>query len=308
MPYRYYSYPIWGLSIAILMVKSRGRLVRLKLGRTTGLIGCFFLCSVIMATLVGGKSLFSAIHIIGWQLAVLLFWYLFINFTGRTFVDGMLFGWLSAVLLALLALFVGAYTKYIGPISLPGLTFVHPISEITNLPYPQLISWFTSPNYTGAFFLYGFMGCFFCYALVENKAMKRCFVFFAFVLTIGMGLAASRSALLAGGVFLGVLGMSLLKLTAKNIRRLAKIIVFVLVLLLLIFATDAGEAILKTARLDKPIITVAPGQIEFGNREGVWSSAWHIFVTGSLIEKIVGIGPDGIVAIARLRIVAGCEF
>jgi len=290
-PYYIYSYPILALALAYLFFVAKSFHFKFYLGIFPTIFGWFFLCSILMASIIGGQGYFSAVHVVSWHIGIMMFWFLFHARMRCNPMNCIVIGWLSVLVLAMAALLVGLYIQFIGPISFGGLTFKQPLYR--GFPYQRLISWFQSPNRTGPYFLYGLMGCVFLLHWAKSKTHRLFLIASAISLTIGIFLSGSRSAIGASAIFLLV---SFFSSVALSLRRLFVVLLVAVSLIGLFITTDIGHNLASVARIDHSWIYIEESdiQIQIHGRSHVWERAFDVLKLASPIQQILGMGPGAI--------------
>jgi|GEM_PF-3701288 len=288
--YHIYHYPILALAISYLFFVHRSYRLKFSFGIFPTVFGWFFLCAILMASIAGGYGYFSAIHVVFWHLGVMLFWYLFYSRTRRHLMNGIVMGWLSVVIVALAALLVGLFIQFVGAFSLGGLTFEQPLYR--GFPYQRLISWFQSPNRTGPFFLYGFMGCVFLLHWANSRMHNQFLIISAIGLAIGIFLSGSRSAIGALAIFLII---PLCFSVVSSFHRLFVVLLVTVSLVGIVIATDIGQYLVSNALTGRSWILMEESSIQIHGRSHVWDRAIEVFNSASPIQQMLGMGPGTII-------------
>lgn len=295
-PYHILHYPLVAFSILYFLVAGhiqRRPLLRFRLTAAVIFSGGFFFYALLMSAIIGNRGYFSAIHIFGWHTAILLFWMLFQNYVGHSPINGIVASWLSVVILALLSLIIGLYIRHVGILSLGPVIFAQPMRN--EIEYARLISWFSSPNRTGPFLMYGLIGCVFIMPWINSRLQKGVLWFIAVILGAGILLVASRSAIFSAMTFLFVVSLFHLPKTLLRAHNVILTLLLVGGLTSIVVVTDIGPGLLAISRLDEPVFDYQGGVIVIDNRYAVFARAIDEYIDAHPIQKIWGIGPGGVI-------------
>ena len=289
-PYHIYHYPVLALAILYLFFVNKSYRLKFNFGIFPTVFGWFFLCAILVASIAGGYGYFSAIHVVSWHLGVILFWYLFFSRSKRHPINGIAIGWLSVVIVALAALLVGLFIQFVGALSLGALIFEQPLYR--GFPYQRLISWFQSPNCTGPFFLYGFMGCVFLLHWANSRLHKLFLVISAIGLVVGIFLSGSRSAIGAFAIFLMI---PFCFRTILSFHRLFIVLIVLVSLVGVLAATDISKYLISIVLTDRPWILMEESGIQIYGRSQVWDRVFEAFNSAPPIQQMLGMGPGTII-------------
>lgn len=295
-PLHRYHYVVIGITILYIILSQSTinhtiRLLPFNIGPMPSFFGALFLAQILLSSFLNQYGIFSAIHVSIWILTVIFFWRLFLG-KFKNVVDGIVFGWFGVVLISLIAMLIGFYIKFVGPLAIFGFVFEQGITMKSGLPLPAVISWFPSPNRTGSFFLSGFIGCFFCLLFVKSWVFKLFLRISSALFIVGILFAGSRSAILAGLIFAIVAYFEDIRNMFKSQKAFLKVII-PLVIVASIITSSFYPYVLKIGRLNERLIEFDNFQITVNARDEVWNMAMKGFESGTLFNQFIGLGSGG---------------
>lgn len=299
-PLHNYHYLVIGIIILYLIfgkisINHTIRLLPFNIGPMPSLFGVLFLAQMLLSSFINQYGIFSAVHVTIWILMVIFFWRLFFG-RFKNVADGIVFGWLGVVLISLIAMLIGFYIKFVGPLAIFGLVFEQGIWDRTGMPWTGVIGWFPSPNYSGSFFLNGFIGSFFCLLFAKRRVLKLFLRLSAALFVLGILFAGSRSAIFGLLLFVVVVCCGHIRNMFMRQRTFFKVLIYVL-MVVSIANSAIYPYVLKIGRLNSRIIEFDGSRIIVSTREVVWNKAIDGFKSGTLSEQFLGLGSDGSVLV-----------